>query len=440
MTLALVEDSSVSLPTESLNNQAAVIVAPLLAIRYTVAIDIANLKATGAIWHSDQTLLLKPTDFTNNRSGYEWLLAKLAEVAPYHQPSEVQIGLEATGNYWENLYQHFAQLGYRLVLLNPQQTHQWAGKRGLRAKTDKLDTLNIGKLLLSDEVRPAYVPDEQIANYRELVRMQLNLTEQMTRYKNELHALLVVLFPEFEQFFSDPSGKTALKLLLEYPCAQAFAAAGVETLTAKLKTIAPRSYGLASAQKLHELAKNSVASGRAIEARTLSLVIICGQLQALAGHLATIETQLAEWLGADAAAQRLEAVPDFGPKTVAVLRAELGEVSRFQGRDQVVASVGLDLTVRESGAWKGQPKLSKRGSGLLRKLLYMTAVSCLRRKDSPFRAYYEAMVVRGLRGRKALMAVMRKMVAVAYNLLKNKDAKYDPSKVWAAPATQEAGS
>ena len=34
------------------------------------------------------------------------------------------------------------------------------------------------------------------------------------------------------------------------------------------------------------------------------------------------------------------------------------------------------------------------------------------------------------------MAVMRKMVAVAYSLLKNKDAKYDPSKVWAAPVSQ----
>jgi hypothetical protein len=69
----------------------------------------------------------------------------------------------------------------------------------------------------------------------------------------------------------------------------------------------------------------------------------------------------------------------------------------------------------------------------------MAAVSCLRRKDSPFRAYYEAMVARGRRGRKALMAVMRKMVAVAYNLLKSKDAKYDPSKVWAVPDVQKSG-
>jgi transposase len=392
------------------------------------------------LWHSDQTCLLKPTDFTNDRVGYEWLVAKLVEVAPDHRPDQMQVGMEATGNYWENLYQYLAGLGYRMILLNPKQTHEWAEKQSLRAKTDKLDTLTIGKLLASGEARPAYVPDDHIASLRELVRLQTNLTEQIARHKNELHALLVVLFPEFVQVFSDPGGKTALGLLLAYPCAQAMAAAGVEGLTEKLKSLAPRNYGRASAVKLHELARTSVASERGLEGRSFSLVILCQLLVSLNNHLATIEEQLAQWLAVDEAAQRLEAVPDFGPKTVAVLRAELGEASRFAGRDQAVASIGLDLTVRQSGAWKGQTKLSKRGNGLLRKLLYMTAVSCLRRKDSPFRAYYEAMVARGLKGKKALMAVMRKMVAVAYNLLKNQAAKYDPTKVWAAPASPGPGT
>ncbi len=67
----------------------------------------------------------------------------------------------------------------------------------------------------------------------------------------------------------------------------------------------------------------------------------------------------------------------------------------------------------------------------------MAAVACLRRKDSPLGAYYEALVKRGLKGRKALMAVMRKMVAVAYSLLKN-GSTYDPNKVWANSTNQPA--
>jgi transposase len=123
-------------------------------------------------------------------------------------------------------------------------------------------------------------------------------------------------------------------------------------------------------------------------------------------------------------------VPEFGVKTVAVLRAELGEVERFQRSDQVVAYAGLDVTVRESGKWKGQRKLSKRGSGELRRTLYLTAMRCVRQEDSAFGAYYRALSARGLQGKAALMAVMRKMLVVAYHLLRRGDC-YDPSKVWA---------
>src|SRR5258708_40319682 len=37
---------------------------------------------------------------------------------------------------------------------------------------------------------------EQVATYRELMRLQQQLSEDVVRYKNEIHALLVVLFPE----------------------------------------------------------------------------------------------------------------------------------------------------------------------------------------------------------------------------------------------------
>ena len=96
----------------------------------------------------------------------------------------------------------------------------------------------------------------------------------------------------------------------------------------------------------------------------------------------------------------------------------------------MVAYAGLDVTVRESGKWKGQRKLSKRGSGALRRTVYMAALRCIRRAGSAFGAYYQALSARGLKGNAALAAVMRKMLVVAYHLLKSGDS-YDPTKVWA---------
>ena len=129
-------------------------------------------------------------------------------------------------------------------------------------------------------------------------------------------------------------------------------------------------------------------------------------------------------------------MPELGPKTVAVLRAELGEVDRFACTDQAVAYAGMDVEIKESGQWKGKPKLSKRGSGLLRQILYLAALRSIHLEGSAFGAYYHHLVERGLKKMSAVMAVMRKMVAVATHLMKTGE-DYDPSKVWVGQPTRE---
>ncbi len=126
-------------------------------------------------------------------------------------------------------------------------------------------------------------------------------------------------------------------------------------------------------------------------------------------------------------------MPEFGPKTVAVLRAELGDVKRFQRTDEVIAYGGMDIEIKESGLWKGKAKLSKHGSGLLRRMLYLAAVRSVHLEGSAFGAYYHRLVKRGLKKGSALMAVMRKMLAVAAHLLMHEE-EYDPHKVCASGA------
>ena len=96
---------------------------------------------------------------------------------------------------------------------------------------------------------------------------------------------------------------------------------------------------------------------------------------------------------------------------------------------RVIASGGMDIEIKESGHRIGKAKLSKRGSGLLRRVLSMSALRCIHREDSPFGVYYQRLVQRGRKSGSALMAVMRKMLAVAAHLLRHVEEKYDPSKV-----------
>jgi hypothetical protein len=55
--------------------------------------------------------------------------------------------------------------------------------------------------------------------------------DDVARYKNEIHALLIVLFPECTKVFADTSRSTALAWSSAIEVAQAMAAAGLKAIT-----------------------------------------------------------------------------------------------------------------------------------------------------------------------------------------------------------------
>ena len=330
-------------------------------LKYICGIDVGSQSCAGCVYRLDKSLVVKPLAFANAKEGWNVLLDKLTQLDAL--PKQILIGMEATARYSENLYHALEQRGYRLCLLHPGQTHQFHERQGLRAKTDRLDAITIARVLLSGEARASYIPDEQVATYHELVRLHSQLSEQVARYQNQIHALVVVLFPEFTQVFADPCLPSALSVLKVSPSAQAMAQAEEAALYALLRMHKHAHYGHPTAKKLLSLASTSVSSQRAEAGRSLSLRILCGQLEQTQKYLEELQVELEQLIANDPATKSLQQIPEFGTQTVAVLRAELGDVDRFARTDQAIAYAGLDVQIKESGLWKGKAKLSKRGSG-----------------------------------------------------------------------------
>lgn len=396
-------------------------------IKYVCGIDIGSQSCAGCICRPDKSVVIKAITFANARDGWQSWEEKLKQLdAP---PGQILIGMEATSRYGENLYHELEQRGYVLRLLHPGQTHHFHQQRSLRAKTDRLDAMTIARARFRGEARMGYVPSEQVATYRELVRLHTQLSDIAASYQNEIQALVVVLFPEFTQVFADPCLPTALAVLKAFPSAQAVVEAGVDPLFQVLRAQPGAHYGRPTAKKLVALSNQSVSSGRALAARSTSVRILCDQLEHTQTNLARLNTEIEQLLSTDPGVKGLQQVPEFGTKTLAVLRAELGDVQRFARTDEVIAYGGMDIEIKESGLWKGKAKLSKRGSGLLRRVLYMTALRCIHRQDSAFGVYFRRLVERGLKTGSALMAVMRKLLAVAAHLLRHEGEQYDRSLV-----------
>jgi transposase len=99
-----------------------------------------------------------------------------------------------------------------------------------------------------------------------------------------------------------------------------------------------------------------------------------------------------------------------GKATAAVLGCEVGDPLEFSTAAAYEKSTGLNLKIRSSGKYKGQLKITKRGSGYARQQLYM-AVLRLLQWDPVVQAWYQRKVKRdGGKKKKAVVALMRKLI------------------------------
>jgi transposase len=110
--------------------------------------------------------------------------------------------------------------------------------------------------------------------------------------------------------------------------------------------------------------------------------------------------------------------------TAARVMAELGDIHRFGDVRALVAFVGLNPALRQSGTWRGHVRVSKIGSSILRAALYMPAVVAMQH-NPPIRAMAQRLRARGKPGKVIVVAAMRKLLHLVYGVLKSGRA-FDP--------------
>jgi transposase len=113
-------------------------------------------------------------------------------------------------------------------------------------------------------------------------------------------------------------------------------------------------------------------------------------------------------------------IPGVSDTTAHNLLAEIGDISRFSGVKQLVAFAGLAPAERQSGSSvRGKAMLNKRGSRRLRKSLYMPAVVASMHNPD-VKELYQRMKAAGKKPMCAMVACMRKLLHIAYGVLKNR--------------------
>ncbi len=136
-----------------------------------------------------------------------------------------------------------------------------------------------------------------------------------------------------------------------------------------------------------------------------------------------IERQIAKDIDDDPTLKQqrelLDSIPGVGAKTIAMFLSHYGGDLRFDKTRQAVAFAGLDTRKHESGSSvQGKPRLSKMGNSQIRRGLYMPAVVAMTR--TPWgKAFSSRLLAAGKPKMLILGALMRKIVAIAYGVLKS---------------------
>ena len=111
--------------------------------------------------------------------------------------------------------------------------------------------------------------------------------------------------------------------------------------------------------------------------------------------------------------------PGVGKVLGGIILGEIGDISRFPEPKKLVAFVGIDPSVHQSGEFNGtQNKMSKRGSPHLRRAIWLAATVAAFH-DPVLSAFYQKKRAEGKHHSTAIGAVARKLTLIIYAVLRD---------------------
>jgi transposase len=131
-----------------------------------------------------------------------------------------------------------------------------------------------------------------------------------------------------------------------------------------------------------------------------------------------VETEMLRHLEQIPYSHLILSLKGVGSVTAAGLIGEVGDFAKFGTISEVLKLAGLDLYEVSSGKHRGKLRISKRGRPLIRKLLYLAALSTVR-KGGAMHEWYQRALGRGMIKTKALVAVSRKLLGVIFALVRD---------------------
>ena len=287
----------------------------------------------------------------------------LLELADWLEDGKVtHVAMEATGVYWKPVW-HVLHGRFTLILANAAHIRNVPGR-----KSDVNDATWIAELLAHGLIRASFVPPQPIQELRDLTRTRKELTREIVRHTQRIHAVLEEANIKLASVITDIVGFSGRRML---------------------KAIVA---GETDARRLAELGSSRLAAPREALVAALDGRIRDHHRFLIGQHLKTSNRSkppLANsthgsrprWLPFRDAVERLKGGPGISQTAAQIVIAEIGvDMSQFPSADHVISWAGLCPRLDESAGKRRSTRVRK-GATWLKPVLVQSALAKARPSD-----------------------------------------------------------
>lgn len=382
-----------------------------------VGIDIAKKTHQVAITSNEGKIIGKTFKFSNTIDGFNLFLEKLSAVNT--DVSQFEIGMEATGHYWLNLYTWLSDKNFKVHVINPLQSDALRNLYIRKTKTDSVDSKIIADVIRIGEYSETQLADDKIISLRDLSRQRFFLVDMASDIKRKIIAMMDRIFPEYQDFFSDMFGKTSIQVMKECTSPEQILEISTEKLTSLLKKASRGRFSENKAKELKTLAASSFAALLSSDMTSLLIRQMLEQIDLLEKQISDIEKIIASQF--NEFNTKLTTIPGISSTLGAVILSEIGDINRFEKPKHLVAFAGMDPTLKQSGNFIGtESHMSKRGSPYLRRAIWLASVVAVSHNDF-FKSLFQHKISSGKSYSQAMGFICHKLLNIIFAILKSGD-------------------
>jgi transposase len=361
-------------------------------------------------------------------AGLTKMLAKAETARERADLKHVVVALEPTSHYWMLIAKDLESRGVDYLVVHPISV--WKG-REIRdysyAKDDFRDASLIAELAGELHFTQARLRDGLWQTMRSLTYERFGLVELRSRAFQETGAHLEVIFPNYPVFHRLSLASRAV--LCGDPDPARIANMSLDEFVDETRGLYEgKRLNRSTLSQIHLAAQGSWGLGDRAGGSKVRLGMAIERQRFIADQIARLDTELLTLYETTGYAEIAETMPGMTSITAASILALCGDPADYDSGRCLTKLAGINARENESGEFKGARGITRRGSPILRTIVFRAAVS-LGKNNPEFNARMSHLMTRQanpLCRRQAYVAMAAKMLRILHTMWVNHEP-YDPA-------------